>query len=581
MRFTLKTLLMTGALYLSAISSSMPVLNDQTLNQQLIPIHPLSQPQVQEAVMQFPVVREDLYAPPTPPVRNVAEFEPSEAALIRFPPGIPAAMVKELAEDVIVYCLVTAGEQSNAQSSFQSAGVNMSNVKFINVSTDSYWTRDYGPWWIIDGTGKFGVIDFKYNRPRPLDDATTPVVATSLTVPCYDMGVTTAGGDYMTDGYGIGASTNLVIKENSTLSQAEVEKRHKDYLGLTAFLTMDDPLLGSSIDHIDCWSKFLAPDKILIKEVPQGNSDYASLEKAVTYWKGKTSCYGTPYTIYRVTGTAGNEAYTNSFICNKKVFVPTAGTANDTKALDVYKNAMPGYEVFGFSGSFQSTDAIHCRTHEMADRNMLYIKHIPLHDTVESKNGSGYPLDITLIAYSGKNIISDSLLVFYKTKDQSTFSRVTIEKVTGNHYTAVIPPTARNAELSYYIHAADESGRSENHPYIGAPDPHVFYAKTDGITGVASNGKKCAPVASTRNFPNPFSITTKIAFNLPSIGSHAKVSIYNSTGKLIRQWYLRKSTGSIDWDGKDSHGARVPTGVYVYLVAQGSVVMHGQMQFVK
>ena len=28
--------------------------------------------------------------------------------------------------------------------------------------------------------------------------------------------------------------------------------------------------------------------------------------------------------------------------------------------------------------------------------------------------------------------------------------------------------------MAYYIHAADASGRSENHPFIGAPDPHIF-----------------------------------------------------------------------------------------------------------
>ena len=28
-------------------------------------------------------------------------------------------------------------------------GVNMNNVEFIIGPTDSYWTRDYGPWWVV------------------------------------------------------------------------------------------------------------------------------------------------------------------------------------------------------------------------------------------------------------------------------------------------------------------------------------------------------------------------------------------------------------------------------------------------
>ena len=35
-----------------------------------------------------------------------------------------------------------------------------------------------------------------------------------------------------------------------------------------------------------------------------------------------------------------------------------------------------------------------------------------------------------------------------------------------------MPPPG--SEISYYLSAADLSGRRKNHPYIGAPDPHVF-----------------------------------------------------------------------------------------------------------
>ena len=40
------------------------------------------------------------------------------------------------------------------------ADVNMNNVEFVVGSTDSYWTRDYGPWWVVDGNGEIGCIVF-------------------------------------------------------------------------------------------------------------------------------------------------------------------------------------------------------------------------------------------------------------------------------------------------------------------------------------------------------------------------------------------------------------------------------------
>ena len=45
----------------------------------------------------------------------------------------------------------------------------------------------------------------------------------------------------------------------------------------------------------------------------------------------------------------------------------------------------------------------------------------------------------------------------------------------GDTYKAIIPGQTLGSEIAYYIHAADESGRSMDHPYIGAPDPHVFF----------------------------------------------------------------------------------------------------------
>ena len=50
------------------------------------------------------------------------------------------------------------------------ANVNMDNVEFINGNTDSYWTRDYGPWWVVDGNNDVSVVDHTYNRPRPNDN---------------------------------------------------------------------------------------------------------------------------------------------------------------------------------------------------------------------------------------------------------------------------------------------------------------------------------------------------------------------------------------------------------------------------
>ena len=112
-----------------------------------------------------------------------------------------------MSEDEIIYCLVASNLQSSAYNTMNSAGVNMENVEFILGSTDSYWTRDYGPWWIVDGNGEIGIVDFSYNRPRPNDNQAPYKVSQYLNVPYFSADFVSTGGNYMTDGLNIGINS--------------------------------------------------------------------------------------------------------------------------------------------------------------------------------------------------------------------------------------------------------------------------------------------------------------------------------------------------------------------------------------
>jgi hypothetical protein len=76
--------------------------------------------------------------PPAGPLRPLGEFEPASHVLIRYPLGIPVSLVVQLASNAEVVCIVTSSQQTAATNAFTSAGVNMSNVSFMNYSTDSY-----------------------------------------------------------------------------------------------------------------------------------------------------------------------------------------------------------------------------------------------------------------------------------------------------------------------------------------------------------------------------------------------------------------------------------------------------------
>ncbi|MDD3052231.1 MAG: agmatine deiminase family protein, partial [Candidatus Cloacimonetes bacterium] len=166
------------------------------------------------------------------------------------------------------------------------------------------------------------------------------------------------------------------------------------------------------------------------------------------------------------------EPYTNSLIVNNTVYVPIMNSSNDSAALAVYQNAMPGYEVLGFNHSWESTDALHCRINGIADTGMLSISHQPV--SSEQSPFQDYLIHAKITAFSNNSLYSDSILVYYKTEGESLYQSVVMNQDDDDYYSAAIPGYPGDTTINYYIHAADYSGRSENHPYIGKYDPHTF-----------------------------------------------------------------------------------------------------------
>jgi agmatine deiminase len=409
--------------------------------------------------------------PPSGVIRNCAEWDPSQGVIVRYPFGISYSIIAEMSEDLIVYTIVgSASQQSTVTTNYTNNGVNMANVEFIIAPSDSYWTRDYGPWFIFDGNGDFGLVDPVYNRPRPNDDAIPVAVGSYLSCPVYGMPLITPGGNYMSDGLGIGFSTTLVASENPSLTQAEIDSLILTYMG-NDFFTYPDPL-NEYIEHIDCWGKFLSPHTVLILEVPSSHSQYDELNAAADSIGQLYNSWGQQYNVVRVLST-GSQAYTNSIILNDKVFVPISSSyPYDSLALESYRDAMPGYEVIGFTGNWYNTDALHCRAMGVPDSNMLFLHHIPLFVSNDTIND--YEIEVEITDHSAAGLITDSLKIYYSIDGGAwTYSMLTAG-AGPNMYDGTIPAQTFGTEIRYYVRAADNSGRVEHHPIIGEPGAHTL-----------------------------------------------------------------------------------------------------------
>jgi hypothetical protein len=91
-----------------------------------------------------------------------------------------------------------------------------------------------------------------------------------------------------------------------------------------------------------------------------------------------------------------------------------------------------------------------------------------------------------------------------------------------------------------------------------------------------------------QNYPNPFNPSTRIVYALP-IASKVTISIFDVTGRLIaRAFEGDKEAGvhSIVWNGKNSNGNQVASGLYLYKLEAsakegGTVVLSRKMLLIR
>ncbi|MFA7288929.1 MAG: T9SS type A sorting domain-containing protein [Melioribacteraceae bacterium] len=75
-----------------------------------------------------------------------------------------------------------------------------------------------------------------------------------------------------------------------------------------------------------------------------------------------------------------------------------------------------------------------------------------------------------------------------------------------------------------------------------------------------------------QNYPNPFNPTTSIEYALP-IEGNVKLEVYNSIGQLVNvlvKGYQNAGRQRVTWNGKDSFGSLVSSGIYFYCLKTNS-----------
>ena len=428
--------------------------------------------------------------------RMPAEFEPVEMVKMCYPNNMPLSVYKTIAEDNKILVLTNRGSHgssriSEATSAFQSAGVNMQNVTFKDMDLDSdyaYWVRDFSPFYVFKNT-QLSVVDFTYNRPERTEQNAVPQqLATYFNMPYNKMSLTHTGGNLMQDGRGTAFSDDLVLSENGN-NQTKVESQMKQYTGTDNYVITIDPQ-GDYIAHIDCWGKIVAPDKIIVAKLPESNPRYQYYEQVASQLANLKCSYGYNYKIYRIEEPGGDTIapYTNSLIANGHVYMPLGeNSIYNQKALQVYQEALPGYTIHGVGGfewgddcEFKNTDALHCRTHEVPDDDMLFIDSREVY-TGEVELKEEYVVKTNIVSYAGVNITDSNVVIKYSINDQAYQTSQMIRYKDTTNFTFTFDSLKAGDDVKYYIEAEDDSHNKNVDPTCGQLDPHHFVIKSSSF----------------------------------------------------------------------------------------------------
>jgi len=314
------------------------------------------------------------------------------------------------------------------------------------------------------------------------DDDTNIDFANQLNWDILDIPIYWTGGNFMTDGYGMGFSTELMVNENN-MDENEFVNIVEEYLNIDNYHIFDNPN-EESIQHIDCLAKLVNPETIIIKQVPESSSEYECMEDFAESFYELNTFYDRPFNIHRILCPEINggswetnpvAAYTNSLILNNKVLVPQYGIPEDAQAIQSYRDAIPGYEVIGFDDTFgnpwYAEDALHCRTMGVFDPSMMHISHKSLRSE-ELINNENIYIEAEIIDYSNSDTNLQSVILHWKySAEDGPFGEVGLNLESDNIYIGTFPTLNSNSLIEYFITATNISGDIDSHPNAGW---HVF-----------------------------------------------------------------------------------------------------------
>ena len=264
----------------------------------------------------------------------------------------------------------------------------MERLQFHHFPAYEPWCRDHGPIFLVrESRGKHekAIVDWEYNAwggkyaDFDLDNMVPQHVARLRNLPLFSPGIVLEGGAIDANGRGTLITTESCLlnpNRNPQLSQKEIAKYLKDFLGVRNVLWLNEGLVGDDTDgHVDDLARFVNATTVVtaIEENPD-DPNYQLLQDNLLRLRMARDQDGRLLRIVKLPmpgfveqqGQRLPASYANFYIANKVVLVPTFRRGNDAVALEILQKEFSNRRVIGIDCTelIWGLGSIHCITQQ-------------------------------------------------------------------------------------------------------------------------------------------------------------------------------------------------------------------------
>jgi len=303
-----------------------------------------------------------------------------------------ADIVRHLSQVERVRILVeNAAMERAARRMLKSAGANLAAVDFFRVPTNRGWIRDFGPIFVHNGKGRRGVTNWHFNawakyNDWKKDDAANEKLAPKCKWHMWSPShrgrhVVLEGGSIDVNGLGTMLTTeecllSSVQARNPGLTREELASIFRDYFGVTNLLWLKNGIAGDDTHgHVDDLARFVNPATVVtVVEDDPSETNFRPLQENLALLRQMRDQDGRPLRVETLPmpgpvyfdGQRLPASYSNFYIANRLVLVPTFNDAHDAAALTKLADLFPDRKVVGIAclDLVLGLGTLHCMTQQ-------------------------------------------------------------------------------------------------------------------------------------------------------------------------------------------------------------------------